>query len=1514
MALPPIFVVVGAKIDQFEKAMGDVSKRLNAVDRDAQKAFSGFDKVGERLSTIGAGLTAAISLPLAGAGAAATKFATDFDSEMRKVTSLISGVTQKDFENLSKQTLQLSRDLGIDAVNATKGLYEAISAGVPKENAISFLADASKSAIAGATQTGVAVDVLTTFMAAYGEKAKDTRKLSDALFQAVNVGKFQFEDLAKSIGPAAQQASNLGVSYEELLAATSTLSLSSGGVSQAVTQIESAMRALLAPTKEMQAAFLKIGVESGTAAIKTFGFEGTLQKLRETTGGSAEAFNALFGRIEGATGALGLTGDNAKKAAADYATLKTASDGLGATQKALDERNKSTARQFEILTNSLKTTAIELGVQLLPAVNGLLQASKPLVDLLGLMVKGFAALPAPIQAVALGLTAVVVAAGPLALVAGQMLASFASLQAALITVNGAAAVSAATALPGLTTAMGAATLASTALSAALYAIPFVALAGGVAIVLDKLAQTKTAQENLARASKDQSDTLDYLNKKYREQQVELGNVSASTTVAKDKLLEFVQTMKSATGSGATAKAFDADRAAIEKFKQEIIESEKSTKLHNKALIELGLGHKIAGEGVSALEKAVKKADAEYNQAIKAYDNGKISLEQLGKAQENFIRAQDAADPERVAKRHETAYFSMLDRYDEMAKGIIKLSQEVTAAEKEVAASALKNAIDFGKAHDDMAKAAQKAVEIIVPLNERIPASVQAVIKANRDLALSYEIIGTKSPAELQKLVTETERAYELIVKATGKASTYSLEAWIKMRNAEIDLARRSGQVIPEEQLKALNTAQAQLDAALGKQTGSQKKWAQQVSTIINDLAKDIAKSTIGFFKGLFDFDGFNKKLREDSDKLREELGARTDALDEFRRTADEKIAASGAGYAQQLEGETSELRSALADRVAEFSQYESEVAGKLAELRGAESARLDEEISALAEKLREKEAAYEEYVYEVAAKEEDLRSSHAERLAEQLADLQSNLADKAEAYADYAAEANRSLARIGEDLNESISDDTRTANRKLEDENQDFARDSQKLTEDLRKAEKKGDKEATASLRRQLQQRTEDHEKSIRRIKEDLEEQTSDARRQAERQTSDLKSNLSIRTREHEQYIAESIAKQAEVAEENKKSLARQLKDLQDSLDKRTAELLAFRAKTELDIAGATAASRARLAKEENDLANSLDKRRADLEKYRRDAEQKIDALTEHYKDKQAEEVAALNLEFQNKLKEYDTYRKGVEKKLGELEAAHKGPLGRLKEMFTSVFSSASEAILRLASEEVIGVLFKRLGSLIDDTFPALAGKIKDILGIGSGVASGVGNAAGNAGGSAVGGVAGGVGGAASSAGGAAGDIASAVTNSLTGVVTAVASVATAISSIVGNFQMAAMNKTLDLIEHETRFTQIGVNGPKGIIDNQHAAYALFNSIDQFMIQKMGPSLNSIITWTEDNPFAAKMDAVYALIADKTNGYLERIAGSGVPVAISGGMSLTVNAPIYLDSRLIGNAIAEKNELSGGGI
>lgn len=137
------------------------------------------------------------------------------------------------------------------------------------------------------------------------------------------------------------------------------------------------------------------------------------------------------------------------------------------------------------------------------------------------------------------------------------------------------------------------------------------------------------------------------------------------------------------------------------------------------------------------------------------------------------------------------------------------------------------------------------------------------------------------------------------------------------------------------------------------------------------------------------------------------------------------------------------------------------------------------------------------------------------------------------------------------------------------------------------------------------------------------------------------------------------------------------------------------------------------------------------------------------------------------------------------------------------------------------GLITKGINKLIDKLFDldGILGKV--FGGATSGISSTVGGTAGSA---------------AGVAGGAAGQVAGAAGSGLAGVIGAIGSVATAISSIIGNFQMAGMNKSLDLIETAVRRLDIATtqNGDWNILLNtghiRSGVYYLVDGIEHFLI------------------------------------------------------------------------------------
>jgi tape measure domain-containing protein len=116
-------------------------------------------------------------------------------------------------------------------------------------------------------------------------------------------------------------------------------------------------------------------------------------------------------------------------------------------------------------------------------------------------------------------------------------------------------------------------------------------------------------------------------------------------------------------------------------------------------------------------------------------------------------------------------------------------------------------------------------------------------------------------------------------------------------------------------------------------------------------------------------------------------------------------------------------------------------------------------------------------------------------------------------------------------------------------------------------------------------------------------------------------------------------------------------------------------------------------------------------------------------------------------------------------------------EAFRKVGNAAVDGLLRTGIEFAVNEGIKLLGKLLT-SLGGVGKKIGGILG-GSG------------------------GGGTSGGGGAQGGVGSAVSAASGGILGMVTSIGSLVSGVIGNFQMAGMNKTLDLIEKETRYSQI---------------------------------------------------------------------------------------------------------------
>jgi TP901 family phage tail tape measure protein len=266
-------------------------------------------------------------------------------AEVVTLTGNTGDAAIKDFGKFKKAVKGVSGEFGIAQDVLTKGLYGAISAGVPKDNAMKFLQVASKASIAGVTDVSTAVDGISTVINGFGLKTEDAQSVADSLFTAVKGGKTTFEQLSASIFQIAPSAAAAGVSMEETNAAVATLTAAGVPTSVATTQIRAALVGLQKPSAAMTGVFNKLGYESAQAAIKEEGLQFALDAVNDAAGGSNGKLQTLLGSTE-AVGAVNvLAGTGAEKFTAELAAQEKAAGSTQAAFETVDatrsaERNK----------------------------------------------------------------------------------------------------------------------------------------------------------------------------------------------------------------------------------------------------------------------------------------------------------------------------------------------------------------------------------------------------------------------------------------------------------------------------------------------------------------------------------------------------------------------------------------------------------------------------------------------------------------------------------------------------------------------------------------------------------------------------------------------------------------------------------------------------------------------------------------------------------------------------------------------------------------------------------------------------------------------------------------------------------------------------------------------------------------------------------------------------------------------------------------------------------------------
>ena len=127
-------VKIGLNMKEFDAGLRQINKQLRATERE----FKGFDQIGKRLQSIGKTLTAALTVPIVGMGAAAVKTSIDLEDAFAGVRKTVDG-TEADFAELRKGFNDLAKDIPLAITEIYRIGEAAGQLGIKKENSFNPL-------------------------------------------------------------------------------------------------------------------------------------------------------------------------------------------------------------------------------------------------------------------------------------------------------------------------------------------------------------------------------------------------------------------------------------------------------------------------------------------------------------------------------------------------------------------------------------------------------------------------------------------------------------------------------------------------------------------------------------------------------------------------------------------------------------------------------------------------------------------------------------------------------------------------------------------------------------------------------------------------------------------------------------------------------------------------------------------------------------------------------------------------------------------------------------------------------------------------------------------------------------------------------------------------------------------------------------------------------------------------------------------------------------------------------
>jgi len=284
----------------------------------------------------------------------------EFETRIAEVSTIMTGDFEPALQAMKGGIESLALSTGQATSDLTKGLYDIMSAAFNAKDAINLLNTATKASIAGLSDVRTSVDIFTTVLNTYGMSVYEATKVSDALFQSVVRGKFQFQELESALGYVVPIAAQAGIEFEELMAALSTTTRHGLHLDMAARGLAMALQNIINPSEGASKAAEQYGIELSGLALRIKGISGVFGEMHAKTKEYGKVvLNELIPNIRALRVAMVLAGEEGLEGLTD--DMERLQVSAGRTEEAFNKIKNTSQFASNVITQDWEKTQREVG-------------------------------------------------------------------------------------------------------------------------------------------------------------------------------------------------------------------------------------------------------------------------------------------------------------------------------------------------------------------------------------------------------------------------------------------------------------------------------------------------------------------------------------------------------------------------------------------------------------------------------------------------------------------------------------------------------------------------------------------------------------------------------------------------------------------------------------------------------------------------------------------------------------------------------------------------------------------------------------------------------------------------------------------------------------------------------------------------------------------------------------------------------------------------------------------------